>query len=87
MNLVNNPVFEIIEYDIKTKILTLILRNGHGTKYSHSQVPENIYNEFKDSGFSNNFYYKNIKEKYEKKLVFLTNEDKKNLNFPVYPEK
>lgn len=52
----------------------------------HGNVPENIYNDFKKSDFSNRYYYQNIKHKYNKKIDFSTDEDHKYLNFSKYDQ-
>jgi KTSC domain-containing protein len=81
MDFSNNIAFERVYYNNDLKILFVIFRNGHGTKYAHENVPINVYNDFKESEFSNRYYNKNIKDKYNRKIAFLTDEDHKHLSF------
>ena len=76
----NNITFQRVYYDNKSNLLFVILRNGHFTKYAHKNVPEDVFLDFEKSNFSNNFYYKNIKDKYEKEISFLSPEDRDYLN-------
>lgn len=84
MNFSNNIAFERVYYDSETRALFVIFRNGHGTKYLHENVPEEIFNDFEKSNFSNRYYHENIKDKYKKEISFLTSEDHNYLNFPEY---
>lgn len=84
MDLSNNIAFERVYYDSETRILFVIFRNGHGTKYAHENVPEVVFTDFKESNFSNRYYHENIKDKYKKEISFLTSDDRDYLNFPEY---
>lgn len=84
MDFSNNIAFERVYYNLESQTLFVIFRNGHGTKYAHENVPKEIYNDFKASKFSNIYYHKKIKDKYNKKIDFLTDEDHKHLNFQKY---
>ncbi|RBQ22340.1 hypothetical protein ALNOE001_20830 [Candidatus Methanobinarius endosymbioticus] len=84
MDFSNNIAFQRVYYNHESKTLFVIFRNGHRTKYAHENVPEDVYNDFKASEFSNRYYYQNIKDKYNKKIDFWTDEDHKHLNFPEY---
>lgn len=80
----NNITFERVYYDNKDKLLFVIFRNRHFTKYSHENVPEDVFADFKRSNFSNRFYHENIKDKYKKEISFLTPEDRDYLNIQEY---
>jgi hypothetical protein len=84
MDFSNNIAFQRVYYDSISKTLFVIFRNGHGTKYAHQNVPNEIFQGFKESNFSNKFYYQNIKYKYPYKIDFLTDEDHEYLNFHDY---
>ncbi|MBZ9571054.1 KTSC domain-containing protein [Methanobrevibacter sp. TMH8] len=85
MNLfLNNIAFERVYYDNKNKLLFVIFRNTHFTKYVHENVPVYVFDDFKNSNFSNRFYHKNIKDKYKKDISFLTPEDRDFLNISKY---
>lgn len=84
MDFSNNIAFERVHYDSETKSLFIIFRNGHGTKYLHKNVPKDVFSEFKQSNFSNRYYYDNIKDKYKKEISFLNSEEIDYLNFLKY---
>ncbi len=81
MDFSNNIAFQRVYYDFESKTLFVIFRNGHGTKYAHKNVPNEVFEDFKKSNFSNRFYYKNIKDKYSHEIDFLSDMDHEYLNF------